>query len=221
MSVVLSVYNGEKFLRDALESVFSQTYEPLEVIVVDDGSTDKTAEIAVSFESVQYLHQLNQGTAAARNAGLARATGEFLALLDADDIWTVDKLQIQVEYLKEHSDVDLIFAYERFFSDPGVERPSWIREDLWNKTHPAYIPSALLARRCIFERVGGFNLSYKSSPETEWLFRAKDMGISMAVIPKVLLLRRIHQENVSYAAQSMMKDRMMILRASVKRQRGQ
>src|SRR6476660_1471039 len=99
VSVIIPVYNGTCYLRAALESVFAQTYRPFEVIVVDDGSLDDSGVIAQSFDDVRYIHQENQGVAAARNNGIEVARGEFLAFLDQDDLWTPEKLKLQMGHL--------------------------------------------------------------------------------------------------------------------------
>ena len=91
VSVIIPVHNGGRHLRAALESVFAQTYRPFEVIVVDDGSVDDGGVIAQSFPDVRYIHQGNQGVAAARNNGIEAAHGEFFAFLDQDDLWTAEK----------------------------------------------------------------------------------------------------------------------------------
>src|SRR5262249_46822577 len=143
-----------------------QSYQPIEVVVVDDGSTDTTSQIARSYPQVKYYHQSNLGIAAARNAALAHASGEFVALLDADDVWTPDKLQVQIEYLTQNSEVDVVFAHEEFFGERNMEKPSWIRDQIWNESHPAYVPSTLCARKSVFNKIGNFDLSYKTSPET-------------------------------------------------------
>ena len=95
VSVIVPVYNGEHYLSFAIHSILRQDYHPSEVIVVDDGSTDNSANIARSFKEVRYIHQSNQGVAMARNVGIAAARGEFIAFLDADDLWTPNKLSIQ------------------------------------------------------------------------------------------------------------------------------
>src|SRR5213078_156464 len=105
VSVIIPVYNGARYLRAALESVFAQTYRPIEVIVVDDGSGDDSGVIAQSFPDVHFIHQENQGVAAARNHGFDAARGEFIAFLDQDDLWTPEKLKVQVNYLLNHPDV--------------------------------------------------------------------------------------------------------------------
>src|SRR6185369_6617714 len=102
VSVIIPVYNGARYLGAALESVFAQTYREFEVIVVDDGSVDDSGVIAQSFPEVRYIHQANQGVAAARNHGIEAAGGEFFAFLDQDDLWNEDKLKRQVEFLLSH-----------------------------------------------------------------------------------------------------------------------
>ena len=110
MSVVIPVFNGERFLAEAIQSVLDQTYEPVEVIAVDDGSTDGSAAIARSFAGVQVIEQPNSGPAGARNAGIAAARGEFLAFVDADDIVPPDKLELQVTHLREHPEVGCVLG---------------------------------------------------------------------------------------------------------------
>src|ERR1700694_2891614 len=110
VSCIVPVYNGERYLRSALESIFAQDYRPLEVIVVDDGSSDKSAVIAQDFKQVRYMHQTNQGVATARNAGLAAARGEFIAFLDQDDLWMSDKLSIQIEHLLKNPEIQYTLA---------------------------------------------------------------------------------------------------------------
>jgi len=122
VSVIIPVYNGGRYLRAALESVFAQTYRPFEVIVVDDGSADDSGVIAQSFPEVRYIYQTNQGVAAARNNGLEAARGEYFAFLDQDDLWAPEKLKLQVEYLLSHPEVGYTLTQQQFFLDPIVSR---------------------------------------------------------------------------------------------------
>ena len=97
VSVIIPVYNGENYLSQAIDSVIDQTYSPIELIIVDDGSTDKSKEIASSYSQVNYVYQENQGVAIARNTGIFKSQGEYIAFLDQDDIWTANKLKLQVD----------------------------------------------------------------------------------------------------------------------------
>src|SRR3989441_12309052 len=111
VSVVIPVYNGERYLADAIQSVRDQTYQNFEVIVVDDGSTDGSAEVAQSFgEAIRYVHQANGGVCKARNTGMAVARGGYLAFLDQDDLWLPDKLATQVAYLDSHPEVGAVYC---------------------------------------------------------------------------------------------------------------
>ena len=121
VSVIIPVYNREKYLAEAIESVLAQTYRPIEVIVVDDGSTDGSADIAKRFGSpVRYYFQPNSGAGAARNRGIAVARGSFLAFLDSDDLWVEDKLTHQMAAFERHSDVDIVSGHVRQFYSPEL-----------------------------------------------------------------------------------------------------
>src|SRR5437667_12630279 len=109
VSVVIPCYNGERYLAEAIESVLAQRYEPLEIIVVDDGSTDRSAEVARHFgDAVQYVCQPHAGAAAARNRGVGLATGDLIAFLDADDVWTEGRLARQVQVLEADPSVGMV-----------------------------------------------------------------------------------------------------------------
>lgn len=102
ISVIIPVYNREKYVSEAIESVLKQTYQFLDIIVIDDGSTDKSAEIIKSFGSkIRYFYQENSGISSALNHGLKVAKGEFIAFLDSDDLWTENKLNLQIKVLKK------------------------------------------------------------------------------------------------------------------------
>ncbi len=222
VSVIVPVYNGERFLAQTLLSLIEQQYRPLDLIVIDDGSTDGTAEIARSFPDVRYFHQPNQGVATARNTGLRAARGEYIAFLDADDLWQPNKLSLQVEYHRHHPEIDYSFVKLINFLEPGIEKPWWLRDDQLQVGQPDYSPVTMLARRSVFDRVGFFDTSFKVGEDTDWFSRAKDTGIKAAFLPDVCVRRRVHGGNLSYEKPSIRLHVLAkILKASIDRKRRQ
>lgn len=196
-SVVIPVHNGERFLSQALQSVLNQDYEPVEVIVVDDGSTDRSALIARSFEGLVYVHQPNRGPAAARNAGIARARGEFVAFLDHDDVMPPAALSVRIGHLLEHPNVGCTLGNMEAFFEPGSPRPRWLPANEASSPVPVSC-SSLVARRSAIERVGGFDETFEFGEDQDWLIRAREAGVEIAVLPEVVLRRRIHDANMSH-----------------------
>ncbi len=221
VSVIIPVYNGARYLRAALESVFAQTYREFEVIVVDDGSVDDSGIIAQSFPEVRYMHQANCGVAQARNNAIEAARGEFFAFLDQDDLWMPDKLKLQIEYFLTHSDVGYTLTQQKFFLDPGATLPPWFRKELFDLVHTGWVLGTLVVRRKIFEQVGNFATGYSAANDSDWFFRAKAAAISMAVVPELLLLKRIHEANDSGRAKEILSELLKVVRTSLDRQRSQ
>lgn len=219
VSVIIPVYNGARHLRAALESVFAQTYRPFEVIVVDDGSTDDSGVIAQSFPEVRYIHQANQGVAVARNNGIEAARGEFFAFLDQDDLWTPEKLKVQVEYLLNNPDLGYTLTQQQFFLDPGATLPSWFRKELFSTVHAGWSLNSLVGRRTAFEQVGNFVTGYVAASDSDWFFRAKAKEIPMEVVPELLLLKRIHDSNESGRAKMVLSELLKVVKTSLDRQR--
>src|SRR6185503_10685376 len=221
VSVIIPVYNGGRYLRAALESVFEQTYRPFEVIVVDDGSVDDSGVIAQSFPEVRYMHQANQGVAAARNNGIDAARGELLAFLDQDDLWIPEKLKLQISYLLSHPDLGYTLTHQQFFLDPGATLPAWFRKELLSLVHTGWVQGTLVVRRTAFEQVGNFATGYAAANDSDWFFRAKAADIPMAVVPELLLLKRIHDTNDSARAKEILSELLKVVKTSLDRQRSQ
>lgn len=219
VSVIIPVYNGESFLARALRSAFEQDYRPLEVIVVDDGSTDATARIARDWPEVRYFYQSNQGHGTAKNTGIEKSRGEFLAFLDADDWWTPNKLRLQIDFLDAHPQVGYVISHMRIILESGTEAPHGLRVELLQQDSPAFLPSALLVRRTIMATVGMFDPTFKHGNDSDWFFRSQDMGISRMILPDVLLYRSIHGKNESYQIEAMRNDMFRLIRASIRRKR--
>ncbi len=220
VSVIIPVHNGGRFLGDSLRSVVRQEYPALEIIVVDDGSTDGSAQIAAAFAGVRGLSQPNQGPGAARNAGIEQARGEIIALLDQDDEWASGKLRTQVAALVADPGLDFSLSHTRTFLEPGMNRPSWLTEDQIRLTK-GFFPGSLVIRREAFARIGLFNPAYRYSSDSDWFFRARDAGLRFAYTEGAWLLRRIHSENQSYHVRQLQKELLEITCRSIRRKRGQ
>ena len=219
VSVIIPVYNGARHLGAALESVFAQTYRSFEVILVDDGSVDDSGVIAQSFPEVRYIHQTNRGVAAARNNGIEAARGEFFAFLDQDDLWTTEKLQIQIEYLLSNPDLGYTLTQQKYFLDPGATLPSWFRKELFDSVHTGWVLGTLVVRRTTFEKIGNFVTGYSAANDSDWFFRAKAAEIPMAILPELLLLKRIHEANDSARAKDILAELRKVVKSSLDRQR--
>jgi glycosyltransferase involved in cell wall biosynthesis len=218
VSVIIPVYNGAAYLAEALASVFAQDYPALEVIVVDDGSTDESGAVARSFPAARYHRQPNGGVAQARNAGVAAASGAFLAFLDQDDRWLPGKLRAQVGRMVADPFLGYTLTHGRYEFAPGQARPSWLPATHL-ADHPAFVPSALVVRAATFAEVGPFDPSYAVGGDGDWLFRAKDAGVRLAVLPDTLLIQRIHARNQSHVTALLRADLLRAARDSIARQR--
>jgi glycosyltransferase involved in cell wall biosynthesis len=168
VSVIIPVYNGEAFLREALDSVFAQDYAPLEVIVADDGSTDSSAAIAESFEGVTCLRLGRGGVSRARNLAVEAAGGEFLAFLDADDVWMPGKTASQVALARAHPKAGFVLCHRVHKFEGDV--PSWFHGPIDGSPSPAFEPSSWLVRRRAFEEVGHFD---EGSARGTWEWNTK------------------------------------------------
>ena len=153
VSVVVPVHNGERFLEPALDSVLGQDYTPLEVLVVDDGSIDGSANLVRRYDRVRYVWQANQGVAVARNRGILASRGEILAFLDQDDLWRPRKLSRQVGCLQGDPGLGYVLAWQHLFTEPDCKVPAVCR-DLVETDHVGYFPGTLVARRWAFDSRG-------------------------------------------------------------------
>jgi glycosyltransferase involved in cell wall biosynthesis len=198
ISVVICVYNGERFLGEAIDSVFGQDYRPIEAIVVDDGSDDRSAEIARSHSDIKVLSQENKGLGAARNAGIDASSGAFLAFLDADDVMLPSKLSEQAAYLFAHPEIGYVLCRQTLVPESGSELPPWARRDPIFGDPGGIQPTSGLVRRTALERAGAFDASLRTGDGMEWLSRLREAGVGIDVLPKPLLLRRIHEHNLTH-----------------------
>ena len=223
ISVIIPVYNSDRFVAQAIHSILAQTLPPTEIIVVDDGSTDDTAAVVAGLipaaaVPIRYVYQDNQGPAAARNRGIALATGDLVAFLDADDLWLPDKLRLQVAHLAAAPAADGVICHAEFFVEPGYNWPADRRNrDDYDQCPPMYSFCTLLIRRAALARAGLLDTAYRTAEDTEWFARARDLGVTLDVTPAVLLRRRFHDRNISSVPEGANQRLLQVVRAALRR----
>jgi len=197
ISCIVPVFNGERYLAEAVESILKQSYGPKEIIVVDDGSTDGTAAIVRRYgEKVRYLKQANSGPAVARNFGLNAARGSFIAFLDADDLWHVEKLKRQMDRFRCLPELACSVGHvQNFWISELHEEEEKFCDHRISKPLAGYVSGTLLARRAAFDKVGPFNPVLSHGDSTDWFLRARENKLIIELLPDVLLYRRLHQNN--------------------------
>jgi glycosyltransferase involved in cell wall biosynthesis len=219
VTVIVAVHNGERFLRPALESLYAQDYEPFEVVFVDDGSTDGGAAIARAFTGIRYVHQENQGLAAARNTGLSWAGGELIAFLDDDDLIPSHKLRRQAEYLVANPEVGCVLGRQQVMLEPGVEPPAWLtRDPIFGDLDGVPFVSAMI-RTELLRGVGGFDPSYRFAEDRDLFVRLREHGVRIEVIPEILLFRRFHGGNMNFRSRPVGHPLLRSLKAKIDRRR--
>lgn len=219
VSVIIPVYNGERYLAEAIESVLVQTQKPDEIIVVDGESQDNTEKVARSYRQVYYICDSTRGLANARNRGIDVCQGEFIAFLDHDDRWTPNKLKVQVEHLINNPKIQYVNALVKLFLEPGCALRIGYTEKSLNRAMVGRTPGTLVARKSVFDRIGRFSPDFVIGCDVEWFTRAKDNNIPMAIIPKVLLYKRLHNNNLSGSVHVNRQELFKILKKSIGYQR--
>ncbi|HLJ59352.1 MAG TPA: glycosyltransferase family A protein [bacterium] len=219
VSVIIPVYNGERYLGDALESVLAQTVPPMEIVVVDDGSSDGSAAVAARFPGVRYVAQGHAGPGAARNRGVALARGAFVAFLDADDLWVRTKLARQVAAFQTDPALDMVFGHARQFHSPELVERTKARIAGAGAVLPGFVLGTLLVTRASFDRVGPFPTHTRVGEFLDWYARANDERLKSVLLPEVVLLRRLHTGNLGLRERDARADYVQILKASLDRRR--
>ncbi len=218
ISVVVPVRDRERYLSEAIESVLREGWRDLDVVVVDDGSTDRSAEVAAGYPGVRCLRREPRGAAAARNAGVAAARGELVAFLDSDDLWVAGRLERQVEALTRRPEADLAFGQFVEFVSPelGSEERRLLKAD--GRPRPGFVPGAMLARRSVFAAVGALDETLRAGEFVDWLARAREGGVLSELIPEVVLMRRVHRDHLSGQADTR-RDFARVAKAAIERRR--
>ena len=226
VSVIIPVYNGARHLWETVTSALVQTQPPCEILVVDDGSTDESAAViqqmaATSAIPIRYSYQTNGGPGAARNKGIALASGGLVAFLDQDDLWLENKLARQVQLFQDAPDVDIVVTQQVYFLADGFACPPWVRPELLDRPVSAMTPSTLMVRRHLFNQIGTFSEKLLAASDADWFFRAKDAGIVIAAVSEVLVKHRIHSQNQSRMVARSHMELLALVQQSVRRKQMQ
>lgn len=220
VSAIVPTYNASRYITDCLASIAAQQGGvPTEIIVVDDGSTDDTRDKVRAFGRVRLVKQANAGPSAARNRGISEANGEYIAFLDSDDLWTPEKLAVQMALFRDHPNLGLVFGDCRIFDEKGPRLKSMFSEAELDETFWGdpimvkdgyaklfklnYIPTgAAVVRKDCFEVAGNFDEALRYVEDLDlWLRIA--LHFPLAYVPSVCELKRQHDENVSNNADAM------------------
>jgi glycosyltransferase involved in cell wall biosynthesis len=199
IDVVVPAFNAARYLDEALASVLSQDHAAHRVIVVDDGSTDGTADVAAKFGApVEITRRRNGGAAAARNAGIVRSEAAFLAFLDADDRWIAHKLSRQAAALDSDPAIDFVLSLVRAFASPELpEAERAALEAQQPRPFEGWVAGSMLIRRASFDRVGPFVEDLRVGEAVDWFSRARRAGLNHLIVPEVLVERRLHRHNTT------------------------
>lgn len=207
VSIVIPTYNHASLLGEALESVFAQTYQDFEIIVVDDGSTDDTAGVLrplVEQGLIRCIHQQKQGVSAARNRGIAEANGRYIAFLDSDDLFEPAKLDIQVKYLRDHPEAGLVQSgftkFDNSGQDLGYRDTSWFSGRIYPQILLYWTTlmavDTVLVSKTVFDAIGLFDTTLSMGEDLD-LWRRIARKYPFGFINKSLARVRVHAGNTS------------------------
>jgi glycosyltransferase involved in cell wall biosynthesis len=217
---MIGVYNGAAYLGEAIDSVLAQSHEPIQLIVVDDGSTDGSGEIAKAYgPRLRCIRQERGGMAAARNRAVEAATGEFFAFLDADDRFPADKIARQLATFEKDPDLDVVYGHVTEFLSPDLDEEARALLRAPNHNVPWPTPNLMLVRRDAFFRVGLFSTGLRVGIGVDWHARSNELGLRSALPPILALERRLHAQNNGIRERQFKPQYLHVLKASLDRRR--
>lgn len=221
VSVVIPTHNGQRHIAATLDSVLAQRHRPLEILVVDDGSADSTAQIVRGYaREVRLIKQDQRGHPAARNTGIRAAAGEFLAFLDHDDLWSPDKLELQMACFERDPALDLVFGHILNFFTPEMPPEERKRLAVPLRPLPGLLQGAMLARRRSFDRVGLFSEEREIGDFLDWYGRAMLARMNITMLPETVVHRRIHASNFQRLNRHQHREYLRAVKDLLDRRRG-
>lgn len=220
VSVIMAVYNYGRYLREAIDSVLGQTYPTYELVIVNDGSTDETEEIALSYGSrIRYHLQKHQGLSAPKNQGVRLARGEYVTFLDADDIWPEKRLQMLMAPFLNDMEIEMAFGRLHNFLSPEVIGKKEILESL-SEPMNGICSGTMLIKKDSFLKVGYFKLEWTVTEFLDWYLHAKELNLKTAWVQELVLQRRLHENNNTFVHRGQLSSEFArALKSSLQRQR--
>lgn len=225
VDILIPAFNAAKYLPAAIQSVLSQTFEDWQIVLVDDGSTDNTAEVVAPYlalcgSKLKYIHQSNRGLPAARNTAIRASTSEFLALLDADDVWLPDRLTQSLKAFGGRLGVGIAYGLitqidpegNLGYTFPGNSAPAegWIASRIYMRKLELPCPTLTFRRRCV-DDVGLFDETMRATEDRDlWLRIA--LKYEVAFIPKVIAYYRVSPNSMSMDPHRMLKSQLQFIK---------
>lgn len=221
ISVIMAVYNYGRYLREALDSVFQQTRLPDEVILINDGSTDETEQIALSYGSrIRYHVQEHQGLGASKNHGVRLAGGEYITFLDADDIWPSNRLESLMAPFSVEPESEIAFGRLQNFWSPEVAAKKGTNIPAAAEPIGGVCPGVMLIKKTSFLKVGYFKSEWQVTEFLDWYLHAKELSVKIAWVKDLVLHRRLHENNNTFLhRQQLPAEFARALKASLIRQK--
>lgn len=218
--MIIPVYNAEKYVAQAIESVLGQTFNQIEIIAVNDGSTDNSAEVLSTYSNrIQIISSTNKGIGAARNLGVSKSQGRFLAFLDADDYWDLRKLEVQMEMFEQNPGLDIVYCSFMEFLSPDLSAEMMANRMLKASAMSGAVAGTSLVKKSSFDKVGLFSEQWKTGEYIDWYARAKEQNLMMKHIDHCLYHRRSHSDNHTVRESESKRDYLHVLKASLDRRR--
>ena len=222
ISVGIPVYKAERYVGEAIRSVLDQDVDIKELVVVIDASPDNSAEAARKFEAegvVVLEREQNGGISAARNTALKEFSGDFIAFLDADDVWPEGRLRALLDAVEGGDEVDMAFGMVEQFLCPQIDAERAATLKVPDEIVPATVASGLLATSDVYAKAGVYDENLRVSEFIDWFSRAKDAGFKHKVIPDLVLRRRIHGDNFSLSNKADTSGYALALKRAIDRRR--
>ena len=220
ISTIIPVYNGARYISMAIESILEQGYPNIEIVVIDDGSTDDTAAVVKQFnEPVYYYFKENTGIAATMNHGIRQAKGGFFSFLDSDDYWLPGKISKQLEILEKYPQLDMVFGHVKQFYSPELSQEYRQKYACQETPMPGHNSGCMLIRRSSFFKVGMLDEKYEKGAFNDWYMRANATGLCSMMLPDILYMRRIHDANHGILKKDKHVDYVRMLKKHLDRKR--